>query len=38
MNIELTEIAWEYFSYRIKNEEDEVLKIKELIHANTKIL
>jgi Txe/YoeB family toxin of Txe-Axe toxin-antitoxin module len=38
MNIEFTEIAWEDFSYWIENDEDVVLKIKELIHANTKIL
>ena len=38
MNIEFTEIAWEDFSYWIKNEVEEVLKIKELIYANTKIL
>ena len=36
MNIEFTEIAWEDFSYWIVNDEDVVLKIKELIHAINK--
>ena len=36
MNIEFTEIAWEDFSYWIENDEDVVLKIKELIHAINK--
>lgn len=33
MNIEFTEIAWEDFSFWIENDENIVLKIKELINA-----
>ena len=36
MNIEFTEIAWEEFSFWIDNDESNVLKIKELIHAINK--
>ena len=35
MNIEFTEIAWEDFSFWIEYDENIVLKIKELINANS---